>query len=239
MIARTIRSGDAYPDRRILTAAVLAAVSAALLLVVGDWGLFEAARLWQPAGTRLVAVGASWLGEWTTAAALLLAAAGSGYVLGRPRLRAAGFCALAGFALAGLVTELVKHTACRARPFAPDAGTFDPPLCLDAGLDSFPSGHASQTVAIAVVLAAVYPRLTLPLYVAAGAVGLSRLILGVHYPSDVLAGVTIGLLGGMLCRRLLRRAATSLPGAHPVPDLAATPPHLAAVARVARLDRQH
>lgn len=57
---------------------------------------------------------------------------------------------------------------------------------------SFPSGHATGAFALATVFGHQYPKAAIPCYLAAAAVGLSRIYLGRHYPSDVLAGALIG-----------------------------------------------
>lgn len=62
---------------------------------------------------------------------------------------------------------------------------------------SFPSSHGVNHFAGAVFLSNFYPRLSLAFYGSAFIISLSRIFVGVHYPSDVLAGITIGILIGM------------------------------------------
>lgn len=68
---------------------------------------------------------------------------------------------------------------------------------------SFPSAHAASTTAAAVALAPLLGgRVTAPVPVA---MGVARLVLGVHYPSDVLAGAIWGVGAAALVRRQVRR----------------------------------
>ena len=65
---------------------------------------------------------------------------------------------------------------------------------------SFPSGHTASAFAFATVVTAGFPRLSLPLYALATAVGYSRVHMGVHYPSDVMGGAVLGLAVGTALR---------------------------------------
>ncbi|MFC6671214.1 phosphatase PAP2 family protein [Marinobacterium aestuariivivens] len=63
---------------------------------------------------------------------------------------------------------------------------------------SFPSGHAAAAFTFAAVMATYYPSLLLPLYMLAGLIGAARVMLGVHYPSDILAGAMLGICSAQL-----------------------------------------
>ena len=63
---------------------------------------------------------------------------------------------------------------------------------------SFPSSHATSSFAAARAFSRLVPPA--PLYAAAGAMALSRLYLGVHYPSDIAAGAALGTVLGSLGR---------------------------------------
>jgi membrane-associated phospholipid phosphatase len=79
---------------------------------------------------------------------------------------------------------------------------------------SFPSGHTSATFAMAASLSLSFPKwyIIAPSFAYAGTVGYSRMYLGVHYPSDVLAGAIIGAGSSYITwklQRLLNRKASS------------------------------
>ncbi len=66
---------------------------------------------------------------------------------------------------------------------------------------SMPSSHTVFAVVAAALLAGWYPRLRLLMVVMAGLVAFSRVAFGAHYPSDVAAGVAVGLMAVGLARR--------------------------------------
>jgi undecaprenyl-diphosphatase len=104
---------------------------------------------------------------------------------------------------AGLaVYKFLKRTFVRERPFIRHAGI----SLAGAPLDrySFPSGHTLHAVAFTVVFVGHYPALAWALVPFAALVAMSRVVLGLHYPSDVLAGALLGTLLGMLPEWLLR-----------------------------------
>ena len=89
------------------------------------------------------------------------------------------------------ITNAMKYSINRQRPFI----TYpDITKKAKAGSPSFPSGHTSSAFATATSLSLSYPRwyVIVPSYLYAGTVAYSRMDLGVHYPTDVLAGAIIG-----------------------------------------------
>ena len=98
------------------------------------------------------------------------------------------FVALVGLAL----YKYLKSRLMRQRPYMQHGGITLGTAPLD--LYSFPSGHTLHAVAFTLVALAYYPQLAWLLIPFALLVALSRVILGLHYPSDVMAGALIGAL---------------------------------------------
>lgn len=63
---------------------------------------------------------------------------------------------------------------------------------------SFPSGHTAAAFLFATIIACHYPLFALPCFIWALMIGLSRVLLGVHYPSDIAAGALLGTLCAFL-----------------------------------------
>lgn len=68
---------------------------------------------------------------------------------------------------------------------------------------SFPSGHTSAAFMVATTLAYCLPAWTAPLFIWAASVGFSRVILGVHFPTDILMGMVLGVSAALLSMECL------------------------------------
>lgn len=110
--------------------------------------------------------------------------------LAQPSRRRSWLAVGAGAFLAHAAAVLIKRVVRRERPHHPD-------IAVNVGTPSrlsFPSAHATSTTAAAVLLGRATGLPAPALLVTPMA--LSRLVLGVHYPSDVLTGVVVGVLVG-------------------------------------------
>ncbi len=150
-------------------------------------------RFGQP-GAVATARGLSLFGEH---AAGWLVLGGLGALTDRSRRRD-WVVAAAGVAVAHGASIGVKRVVRRQRPM-------DESVTVLVGTPSrlsFPSSHASSTTAAAVLYGGLLRRRLAPVLVPPMLV--SRLVVGVHYPTDVLAGSALGAIIGVAVRRLLR-----------------------------------
>lgn len=103
---------------------------------------------------------------------------------------------MSGVALLGSLiinNNIIKNIVQRPRPFV----TFtDLQILIPTPSEfSFPSGHTSSSFAAAGVFYSNLPKkFGVPAVILAGLIGLSRLYVGVHYPTDVIAGIIMGIL---------------------------------------------
>ena len=121
------------------------------------------------------------------------------------------FCAVAA---PGLFVNVVKHIFGRARPGV--GGVVDPflfsPFSWPAAYASLPSGHAATAFSVLVAFGVLWPRARTVLWIYALLIAVSRVVVNAHYPSDVLAGALVGVVGALLVRRYfaLRRLGFSI-----------------------------
>lgn len=111
--------------------------------------------------------------------------------------RIRGIKLIVSLGLAGFLGEIViKRLVCRIRPsedLEPEELLIKRPKTY-----SFPSGHTASSVAAALTISCCFPYLTVPAFLLASLIAVSRLYLQVHYPSDVLAGATLGVICSLL-----------------------------------------
>lgn len=106
-----------------------------------------------------------------------------------------GANALLILAASHAIVQMVKRTVSRPRPSVTLDGIS---LALEPDRFSFPSGHAAAAMAIAMAYGLAYPSFALPLFAVGTIVGASRVMLGVHYPGDVVFGQLLTALTGAL-----------------------------------------
>lgn len=142
-----------------------------------------------PAASRLV----GWLAGWLAAAevALMLGLAATGAWRSTRRM-------LASVSAVYLVTEVTGRVWHRARPFQQDSTIR--PLVRHAGARSFPSRHVAAAVAMAEVARPIHQGIGRTMGLVAGLLALSRVAAGLHYPSDAIGGVILGIVIGRLAR---------------------------------------
>lgn len=110
------------------------------------------------------------------------------------KTRTAGITLLTALLLNMCMTNLtLKDFFARPRPYmvSPELVTLIPPLSSY----SFPSGHTSVSFSAALVLYRMLPKkVGIPSVILAVMIGFSRLYVGVHFPTDVLGGIAVGVI---------------------------------------------
>jgi membrane-associated phospholipid phosphatase len=221
-----IAGGVTPPARRlpgVLVGAGIAAAGVALLLVLGwlvdstpfafDRAIIVGLRHWGgPDWLRAAAINITALGSPTV---LTIVVVGAAALLLAERLWLTALATVAACATGGWMVELLKNEVARPRP------TLVEHLVQVKNL-SFPSGHAAGSATVYLTAAALatqvierraarHVALILAILLV-GAIGFSRVYLGVHWPSDVAAGWSFGTLWALGWWRATASARASVGG---------------------------
>lgn len=132
---------------------------------------------------------------WYAGASQLLFAIALLALLALPRTRSVAIVAAIATPAALLVAATVSALLPRARPFVSHPGLHT--FVAHAADPGFPSDHAAASFAIATAMILGSRRIGGVLLAAAALLAVSRVAIGVHYPSDVLAGAMIGVLAAL------------------------------------------
>ena len=111
-------------------------------------------------------------------------------LFGNREIKLIGLEMLSALGISQLIVQGLKRTLSRERPYKilEQLNTFG----INLRDYSFPSGHTTASFSIASTLALNMPRVSILVFTLAMIIGLSRIYLGVHYPTDVLAGIILG-----------------------------------------------
>ena len=109
--------------------------------------------------------------------------------------------ALAVILSRGIITPILEHLINSPRPFVV---TGIEPLIQHAATSSFPSGHIAFILPIAITLWYINRKAGWWAYAGVFLIGVSRVAIGVHWPTDILGGILVGIISFFVAQRLLK-----------------------------------
>lgn len=114
------------------------------------------------------------------------------------------FTAISVFLSRVVITEIIRYFYYVPRPFVDNDIV---PLIYHAPTASFPSGHAAFffALAIAIILVARWRTWGIVFFLGAILIGISRVIAGLHWPADILAGAIIGIFSAIILYFLFKK----------------------------------
>lgn len=102
-----------------------------------------------------------------------------------------------------VVATIIKYLIKRPRPFIELSNSVNP-LFTHGGVDSFPSGHATFFMALAIGAFSLNKKFGWVMVIIAILIGLARIISGIHFPVDILSGFLLGILSSYLLNLLFK-----------------------------------
>ena len=134
----------------------------------------------------------TYMGGWLVTTSFL----GGLFLFGKGKTRLIGGEGLIALGISQSIVSIVKKILERERPYKilKSINTFG----IELKDYSFPSGHTTAGFTIATILSLNIPSWSILFYLIALTVGISRMYLGVHYPTDVVAGIILGVLTSVI-----------------------------------------
>ncbi len=138
------------------------------------------------------------LGDGLTLVLISLGIGAAGFFWKSQQLKLLCLHSLLAHGVAGLFAQLIKHSIGRPRPRLMHEHTWEIAPSFESGLDSFPSGHAAASFAVATTLAYYFPKGKILWFGLATFVAICRVTKGSHFPTDVLGGLLVGIASGLV-----------------------------------------
>lgn len=122
-------------------------------------------------------------------------------LIGNRKFKIIGLEALVVLGLSQIIVQFLKILLSRERPYniIEKLNTFG----IELKDYSFPSGHTTASFSIATTLSLNMPEISIVVFIMASIIGISRIYLGVHYPTDVLAGIILGVTSSIIVHMFL------------------------------------
>ncbi len=122
-------------------------------------------------------------------------------IFGSADIRFMGIEAIVALTISQAIVQILKRGFGRERPYkmVENINTFK----IELKDYSFPSGHTTASFCMAATLSLNLPKLSILLYVLATIIGVSRIYLAVHYPTDVMVGIILGISSSMIAHFFL------------------------------------